>query len=494
MSTRKQKLSSPRSPYPPVSPPLSESVLKLQKLGLELGHSRSQSSLRNLSHTTSARSTPSDLDKPLPLEPPELERRTSSVYSEIASINNIIDLYGGTKEAHAPQYHDISAYRDTIAPLQARRMSLTHSTCIPPMLPHKLRTSVSSPVMHDVAETPLLSSAESKNAPSFMEFSRNLRERKHDTVSPFTPDSLYQHRQEALGKLAPPSPQTPTDALPVAFEQPQSFLPGPMSARITDVVALEMLPQPLDFSHTSQAPRSPQQAARLAQREQLEQGQPDFQQPDSNQSWEKIMEKLNARRNQQEREKERVLSYAAKKYSGLKRARLNDLRKTSQRSSGGSSVTQRASDMVQNMSRSSGKSDQTSSSADSSRRRQKQVAVKATPYQEFGPDIWLPPEKLEKKRKQKEKRLQKEAKQEAKKAHRRNQSSTATTSSRGSEVSSAYLSGQSQIVGAIRGAKQRLSRSDSERRREKLKKNIVLVGPAKQTRERNSFEGNRGSR
>jgi hypothetical protein len=346
--------------------------------------------------------------------------------------------------------------------------------------------------MRGVAETPLMSSAESKNAPSFAEFSRNLRQKKNELVSPFTPDSLDQHRQEALEKLAPPSPQDSTEALPVAFESPQSFLPGPMSGTITDVVANDMLPEPLDFSRTSQVLRSLQQAAREAQGEQLEyEQQPHFQQPDTNKSWGKIMEKLNERQSQEERENRRVLDYAAEKCPGMRSPRLNNFRKDSARSSGGSSITQRASNVLQNLSRSSGRGEKTPASGDSTRRRQKQVAVKATPYQEFGPDIWLPPEKLEKKRRQEEKRLQKEAKQEEKRNHRRNQLSNATTSSKGSEVSNAYHSGQSQIVGAIRGAKQRLSRSDSEKRRERLKKNIKLVGPTKLTEEKNSFEGDR---
>lgn len=472
-----------RSPLrPPTSPPLSESVLKLQRLGLELGASGSQSSLRIPSYTTSACTTPSDLDKPLPLEPPELRRRTSSVYSNETTISDIINLYGGLVDEddyELPQFHNPQAYRDTVAPLMARRMSLTHSTWLPPIVPHQLRTSVSSPVMRGPVLSPDIYTPDSRTAPSFVEFSRNLREKKTEMVSPASFESYKLHRQDALEKLAPPSPQDSSEALPVAFESPQSFLPGPMSGTITDVVTPDLVPVPLDLSRTSQVLRSPQEAARRAQREQLESLPQHFQQPDTNQSWSKIMDKLNKRRSTEEREKQRVLNYASEKYPGMRGSQ----RKGSGLSSNGS-MTQRASNIIQALSGTGLRSDKDPTS-DTTPRRQKRLAVKNTPYQEYGPDVFLPPEKREKKKRREERKLEREAKEEKKKGHRRNTSSA----SKGSGYSSAYYSGQSQIVGVIAGAKQRLSRSASEKRREKLKNSIVMMGPTKVSREKNSFEG-----
>jgi hypothetical protein len=301
-------------------------------------------------------------------------------------------------------------------------------------------------------------------------------------VSPFSTDSYEQHRQEALEKLAPPSPQDSSEALNVAFEQPQSFLPGPMSGTITDVVATEYVPEPLDLSRTSRMLLSPQEAARHAQAERLEfPTQHQFQQPDTNQSWARVMEKLNKRKSAEQREKERVLQHASQKYPGMKSPR--QLRKDSSRSSGGSSITQRASNMMQVLSGSSSKSSKTpGSTSATTARRQKQLAVKTTPYQEHGPDIWLPPEKQEKKKKREEKKLQKEWDAEQKRKHQRNRSSANSKTSMGS----AYQSGQNHIVGVM----QRLSRSASEKRRDKLKKNIVHVGPTKSTKEKGKvFKG-----
>ena len=378
----------------------------------------------------------------------------------------------------ASHYYNVQAYRDTVAPLMARRLSLTHSTWVPPIVPHKLRTSVSSPIMRAAELSPEISTADSKNAPSFAEFSRNLREKRNDMVSPFSTESYEQHRQEALEKLAPPSPQDSLEALNVAYEQPQSFLPGPMSGTITDVVATEYVPEPLDLSRTSRVLLSPQKAARRAQAEQLEHPPPQFQQPDTNQSWARVMDKLNKRRSAEEREKQRVLNYASEKYPGMRTAAL---RKAPDRSSG-SSITQRATNIMSAISGSGSKGTKTPLS-ETPPRRQKQLAVKTTPYQEFGPDVWLPPEKQEKKKKREERKLQREREEEQKR-HRRNRSSANSKSSRGSELSGAYQSGQNQIVGVIQGAKQRLSRSASEKRREKLKKNIVLIGPTSITKEK----------
>ena len=392
-------------------------------------------------------------------------------------------MYGGLKEEifeDAPHYYNVQAYRDTVAPLMARRMSLTHSTWVPPAIPHKLRTSVSSPIMRVAELSPDIMTAESKNAPSFTEFSRNLRAKRNDMVSPFSTESYEQHRQEALERLAPPSPQDSSEALSVAYEQTQSFLPGPISGTITDVVATEYVPEPLDLNRTSRALLSPQEAARRAQVEQLEGPAPVFQQPDTNQSWSRVMDKLNKRRSQEEREKLRVLSYAAEKYPGMRTAAL---RKASDRSSG-SSMTQRANNIISVISAAGSKGDKTPASSASTPRRQKQLAVKTTPYQEFAADIWLPSEQREKIKKREERKLIREQ-QEEQKRHRRNRSSENSKTSRGSDLNSAYHSGQNQIFGVM----QRLSRSASEKRREKLKKNIVLVGPTSLAKEKESYKG-----
>ncbi len=402
----------------------------------------------------------------------------------------MIDMYGGLKEEiieDAPHYYNVQAYRDTIAPLMARRMSLTHSTWVPPVVPYKLRTSVSSPIMRVAELSPDILTADSKNAPSFTEFSRNLKEKRNDMVSSFSTESHHKHRQEALERLAPPSPQDSLEALSVAYEQTRLSLPGPMSGTITDIVATEYIPEMLDPKRKNRALLSPQEAVRITQGAQLENPPPVFQQPDTNQSWSRVMDKLNKRRSQEEREKKRVLSYASAKYPGMRAAAL---RKASDRSSG-SSITKRATNIMSVISGAGSKSDKNGSNPSSATmpRRQKQLAVKTTPYQEFGPDVWLPLGKQEKKKKREDRKITRE-RQEEQKRHRRDRSSGNSKAFRGSDLNSACHSGQNQIFGVM----QRLSRSASEKRREKLKKNIVLVGPTDMTNEKHSFESAGGWR
>jgi len=45
------------------------------------------------------------------------------------------------------------------------------------------------------------------------------------------------------------------------------------------------------------------------------------------------------------------------------------------------------------------------------------------------------------------------------------------------DLVTAYQSGQSQLVNVLEGAKQRLTRRTSQRRRRKLKQSITVVGP-----------------
>jgi hypothetical protein len=321
---------------------------------------------------------------------------------------------------------------------------------------------------------PMMMNSDSNNAPNFAEFSRNLRERRTEMSSPFSTNSFEQHRQDALERLAPPSPRESLEALGIVQEPAQSFLPGPMSGRITDVIATEYVPPPLDLSRASRILLSPQEAARTAQQERLEPPppQPQFQQPDSNQSWGKVMDMLGKRRSAEQREQDRVMKVASERHPGMKSAQI---RKSSERSSGGSSITQRASNFMSTISRPSSRGEANSNSVKPPR-RQKQLAVKSTPYQEFGEDVFLPPEKQEKKRQREERKRQMEMEQERKK-HERNLSSGTTKSSKASDLSSAYHSGQHQIVGVLQGARQRLSRSASEKRRDKLRKNIVMLTP-----------------
>ncbi|KEF59259.1 uncharacterized protein A1O9_04103 [Exophiala aquamarina CBS 119918] len=91
-----------------------------------------------------------------------------------------------------------------------------------------------------------------------------------------------------------------------------------------------------------------------------------------------------------------------------------------------------------------------------SRPQERQLAIQATPYQMYSDQIWSTKKTKKKSR-------------DDKASHKRGKSMDLVT---------AYQSGQSQFVNVLEGAKQRLTRRTSQRRRRKLKQSITVVGLA----------------
>ena len=528
-------LSPPRSPRrPPVSPPPSSSMLKLQQLGLELGPSRSTLSLHAPSYNSSIRTTPSDLDKPLPLEPPEIDRRASSVYSVSTTISNIIDMYGGHEvedEIRVVNAHRAQAYRDTVAPLMARRYSGAESPPpfpliinrssgaeSPPPLPNDLEdvmpSSMPSPSIYqdysppftpDLPDMPPLpvpspsncpemspplsppiSPADSKNAPSFAEFTRNLSQKRDDLASPLSAvDSEDYHRQMALAALAPPSPKESPNMHPVAFDGSGVYLPGPMSGTISHVVAPEMIPPPLDLTRASRS-ISPVTRQQRLQSEQENNSFEDFLRASAarkNSSIVSSTDKFNhytpsatpeppvpSAQRFTDDERHRIMSYASQKYPGMQTTQVLQQAPAQDRpkraSTTRSSMTKRASALVRAMS--VRKPDTTSPSSSSPPNRQlttdtiasatsfppptggrKNLAIQPTSYQLYGEASWEKDDK--KKRNRRDKRTSRES-------------------------NKTDDGGEKEKKGFFEGAKHKLTRTASEKRREKLKNSIKLVG------------------
>lgn len=528
-------LTPPRSPRrPPISPRPSSSLLKLQKLGLELGPSRSTLSLHAPSYNSSIRTTPSDLDKPLPLEPPEIASRASSVYSVETTISNIIDLYGGAphhveRESTVPNPHRSQAYRDTVAPLLARQYSGAES---PPPLPlfFNRRSGADSPrplmsvscdddivypllmpspsiyqndsplMFPDILDIPdlppsvripspsiyseslLMSSPDSKyETDSFVNSVRDLPQKRPEFVSPMSSaGSEDYHRQLAMDSLAPPSPRDSPDVRPVAFEGSDMYLPGPMSGTITHVFVPDMVPPPLDLNRTSHHPSyeamermkydsgsqnsSEEFLAQSAQRASSAASSPNIYNHSPAQTPEASIEKLTSQRFGAE-EQHRILSYASEKYPGMQSpSEISPIR-----TSKGSSLSQRASSFIHAISTRKSSADQgvtTHTSAATAPDTteyvpggRKKLAIQPTSYQLYGEAAWEKDKDKNKRRKDQ-------------------RSSKGSTRSEHEE----------QKVGFLEGARHKLMRTASEKRREKLKDSIKLVGPTQITKERHGRE------
>lgn len=149
--------------------------------------------------------------------------RTSSVYStdsmssnssKETTISDIVELYTNLVNkmtiSEEEGVSDIQilqpeAYRDTVAPLLKRRFSsdgpISTHTPASNSLPLLMSLSIGSQVDCSLQ-------ASYKQAPAFQDFSRNLREKRNNTVSPLSASSSKYSGQLALETVSEPSPTT----------------------------------------------------------------------------------------------------------------------------------------------------------------------------------------------------------------------------------------------------------------------------------------------
>ncbi|KIX02620.1 uncharacterized protein Z518_08562 [Rhinocladiella mackenziei CBS 650.93] len=440
------------------SPPPSQALLDLQKQGLELAVSGPPNNLQVTAGHVSTRSTPSDRDKPLPLEPSERKRRSSSVYSSDTTISNIIRMYGGHRELDelppVAILHQPQAYRDTVAPLLIKCLSLSHS---------RSAAFQTSPM-------PM----ENKITSSFVEFSRARCDQTHEPVSPLSTSSTNHHRQAAYDQLAPPSPQVSSIELSISLS-PTPPLPDALSGTISDVEGFDLLPSPLGFSRSS--PPSPvfdewNEPSKFHYSNHHQHPQGHIQQYASGQAWSDhwledsfvrhspVSEaaKLEGRNSQpstslSEKEQEHVTSYA-----DTQPTQANDeasALKTSQNSRARSSLQQGVTNFLRTLSI----SNRTGRNQQSAPSREKQPSIPATSYQVHDAEIFS--EKHNK------------TQQEGQRVPPQGRKSL--------DFFMAYQSGQSQLVGVIEGVKRKLTRKISQKRRRKLKQSIIVVGLSETT-------------
>ena len=428
-----------------------------------------------------------------------------------------------------PGVYHASSYRDTLATLMDRRMSWEEEAPPMPVLPTTLvdrrmsweeesppqspttkmplhietspQTPMFKPGMHEIS--PVVSSAtDSKTAPSFVDFSRNLQKRRDEMVSPFSTDSLDHHRQAALDALAPTSAggassadMSPYDG--TDFQNSNMFLPDP-SPGARDIATADLLPQPLDLNRTSAVLES-QQAARQAHAEHLgvddDDDELDLSTPypeyederwSSDSATYKSIGEVSQHKVKEimqepflNKEDQRIMSYAAEKYPAMKSPPSH---KKSWRSSG-SSLTQKAADFAQRISLTSRKnSDLSRYSTVESQPYERQRAIPPTPYQLYGDSIW---------KTSKKKKKNKDRKAQLSLQHQNSSGFEGQDFPRAMQRAQTMpdpedLDEADHNQGQVSSAFQRLTKSSSQRRREKLKNSIVLVGPTHLSKEGNA--------
>lgn len=211
---------------PKHTPPPSKALLELQKQGLEFAVSPPPRCLQIGVKEAPTASPASNNDKPLPLEPFEWEKRTSSMYSTDTSITNIIRLYDEHSEARGvprlPVIHGLEAYEDADAPIdishltldypcpqQGKVMAITFNT-----------ESRSTPVQANMMPT------NDQPAPSFTEFSSNIQVRNAGMVSRLAGPLPEIHGIPTYDPLPRSSPAASAVELSVIFAHTPAPPPG----------------------------------------------------------------------------------------------------------------------------------------------------------------------------------------------------------------------------------------------------------------------------
>ena len=186
-----------------------------------------------------------------------------------------------------------------------------------------------------------------------------------------------------------------------------------------------------------------------------------------------VRHKMQKRRDNPKKERERVMSVASAKYPGMLTAQQHDRKHSSV--SRKNSVQQGFSSVYDKISRRSisGLSVQSKEEKDRPRGRQKQLAIPTSAYQKYGVAVWEAP-----KRQKKTNRASAPAKTLTRKDDNGHVRRRPSLSVKPGEVVSAFKNGRSHIIHVLDDTKHRLRRSSSEKRREALRQSIKIVGAA----------------
>jgi len=453
----------------------------MQRKGLELVLPSSVRRSHLSAHGISSRSMPSDPEKGPSLERNEKTRRSSSTYSVESSITNIINLYGAEQEekdtalstACQPQVS-----RDVVTPLPIKRLDVAHSPPAVPSVMEGARESMWIPSLRlSSVQSSSTSDAGGGNAPNFVEFWRNRHDRRMEYISPLSATASKHRRQVAYGQLTPCAATISTVVRPVSIKKGE-FVLRPLSDTIGEVMDADLVPPPLELGRMSRGSKVLErgEAVRGAQHLHLKSIGRLSGRNSSATSWPsddsfvidtgvgeviraKIKKKLKRGKAPGKREMEGVLSDAPDTYPTMER-------KLPGTSGKRRSLHQDVSEFIRSL----------SPSGHPGRNPRRQLAIPPTPHHQHGREVWWA--------KKEERREEMHDAQRVMTVTGRRSSLVAGTN----DLVHAYHNGQRQFVDVLEGARQKLVRRPSEKRRAKLKESIVVVGPTEFTPGRNSVE------
>ncbi len=416
-----------------------------------------------------------DKDKPLPERP----RRSSSVYTADSGYSRNADSYSAyshEQEPPRPLVIQPVAYKETTSALLRRRLEEPPSprsvpseksvgTLASQTWPQSDLVSPDSPTLSAITAP---SVADSRGAPSFKEFSTNLRNKRQHVVE--SPPLLW---------TSSPPIQMSSDFRSVSYESTRGT--PDISPRTSEVVDKSLIPAPLaigknrdtvlDGRRITDDLEPPVVEERSQSR--FSSSSDDFViytgVRESVKAY--VRQKMQKKRESPKKERRRVMSAASAKYPGMMTAKEYDRKHST--GSRKSSVQQGFSSVYDKISKLSMSSGQSKEEEQQPRGRKKQLAIPTSAYQKYGAAVWEAP-----KRGKKPKRSSAPAKTMTRSNKgdqaRRHPSISITTT----EVVGAFKTGRRQMIHALDDTKQRLKRSESEKRREALKQSIKLVGPA----------------
>lgn len=478
-----------RYPPPPLSP--SRSLIGLEKVippqarspgrsspFLPVGDGNQQVPARTRSSSRSPFSPTVNRDKPLPERP----GRSSSVYSADRGHTGIVDSCSDHSQDEAPPVPltiQPTDYPETISALLRRRLDDPPSpTSVPSRMSITTQASHAYSHSHQVSpESPARSAvsapsvADSRNAPSFKEFSRNLQNKRVQAIEADSPPL--------------PSPHTSIHFRAVSYESTRRA--RSVSPKTTDTVDPSLVPAPLSIhkcrddltegGSNTDSKSTPEEEERSASR---------FSKTSSDDSYviytglresvrAYVRHKMRKKRGNSNKERERVMSVASAKYPGMLTAKGYDRKHSS--GSQRVSVQQGIASAYGKISKlsTSTSSGQSTESGKQPRGRQKQLAIPTSAYQKYGVAVWERP-----KRPKKTKRASTAPMTLVKKDNDGRVKRKPSMSTNSAEVVGAFQSGRSRIIHALDDTKLKMKRSHSEKKREALKQSIRLVGQADQ--------------
>jgi hypothetical protein len=489
-----------RSPLrrpPPPSPSPSSSLIGIEKV-IPLGITPSE---------RSPLSPAANLDKPLPPRP-QRSRRSSSVYSGDSGYTNIIDLYTKWKvddEDDAPIALQHTTYREALTDLFVRRFTESSSPVSPLTIPHFPKHAISTPSPRLTPEDSQATSIVNvKAAPSFVEFSKGLQAKRSETGSPLSPLASLEYGSTSHDTFWKSSLRSSPELRAVAFEHERVYLPDGVSPRITDTMNLEPVPLPLNLGRSTGSSQYESVDMLTAERRsKMAVSEKGSSSKISNTSssdssfvvYTGVRESIHAiiqsemgrKKESLQTGKERAESVASiKSQVPSSYSSQQPQRKFSWVSSRRSSLQEGVTSTIQSQSPTKPPSPSRQAPS-SSRVGQKQLAIPLTPYQKYGAAVWHNSQRKKKRHVRAARAPQKSVKSVAGIRRFPTQSRRRDPPQRPSEIFNAFQNGRNQILSALDETKNRIARTNSEKRQEEMEKAITLSRPGEERKSRHTL-------